>query len=112
MNLKYVMFRLSKPTPRYFPVFFFEQQVHAEIADAVEKIAHGSEFPVAVSAGSVYFDKGMFNAHGKSESLGLKVHPDDAAIMDAMPYFHGVCGRKETPENVKAIKLRHKGFKE
>lgn len=90
MEMKYVMFRVGTDD-RKVPVLFPQELVHACIAEAVHTM-DGMLGAVPISAGSVRMDGlRVFCCFGRSESLKLESHPDDAAIIRTVNYTHGLC---------------------
>lgn len=94
--MKYVMFRVRHSGVfRFFPIIFGENEVHAQIAECISQIKMGPKDrwanPEPVSAGTCFLDQLMgWTCVGRSESLGLAAHPEDAQIINSLNYNMGI----------------------
>jgi len=93
--MKYVMLRLGWPKdlPRVVPVVFPDIFNHDDMAlFAAEALRASLGQPAApvevVSAGFV--DAMFYETHGKSVTLGVPSRPEDARIINAYDYTHGL----------------------
>jgi len=99
LAMKYVMWEGSlvsgdESSPVFNFMLFPECVVHSEVAQRMQASEcfgrHPCEFE-PVSAGFLIVDgDGRIAIGGRSESLKLDSHPDDARIIESMGYAHGM----------------------
>lgn len=95
--MKYVMFSIEEAVgQRFFPIIFGDFEIHSQVAEAISTIKTGTKAkwerlrPEPVSAGSITFDEVRgWVCYGSSESLGLRMHPDDSKIINGLSYTFG-----------------------
>ena len=85
--MKYIMFKrqLESGITQKLPVLFPSELVHADMAKAVLAL-DGMEKAEAVSAGEW---SPIGGCSGRSETLKLKSHISDTAIIVMHDYYHG-----------------------
>ncbi len=105
--MKYVMFETTPQNdgePRFIPVIFPKELVHAEVAAAIGHVLKRQGVgPFCVrSAGEVTLslDDGAVRCGGESETLKAKSHADDADIIQMHDYCHG---RTDSMDTTKAV---------
>lgn len=103
---KYIMFE-NPGTGRKVPIIFPAELVHADMAEItmiVSRRAENRELLRPVSAGFLSI---MTSAtEGESESLGKKSRPEDALIINTLPYTGGVeSGLEERIEIMLGVKF-------
>jgi len=92
MGWKYIMFenRIGD-TKILFPVIFPDKMVHSEVAAVLRHCQPGwhKGGVKAVSAGMIEHVT-VDGLHGSSETLNLDSKEEDASIIDAYSYGHGI----------------------
>jgi hypothetical protein len=83
--MKYVMFRVEGPGgPRLVPIIFPDALVHIDVAKALYGVVDG----MPVSAGECNLM--VTSTHGGSTTLNMHANEDDALVISAHDYLHGL----------------------
>lgn len=92
MRFKYVMMsRVRGETEQRVPVIFPEVLNHSDVASALQfRDPYLRGCPVASAGFLNVTHDGRIACHGRSESLGIGSHPDDARIIETYNYLHGL----------------------
>jgi hypothetical protein len=107
MDVKYVMFEVMPANSndtvnldQKMPVIFPGCLNHDVVAEYMRMLFLNHELQARpVSAG--FINLGSSTTHGKSETLNLESHPDDASIINTFQYTSGIGYEREKPAKTK-----------
>lgn len=102
--MKYIMFETEgRGLKQYIPIIFPNLLVHEFMADYMRvALAEHDMTCRPRSAGEVRFGFTV-TCSGRSSTLDLNSHPDDAAIIEHFDYMHGIGDDDGTSEFVEAL---------
>lgn len=93
MAFKYIMFDVTISTTTWkMPIIFPDKLIHSDMAECATIAIHlaiPKAIVKAVNAGTLNQLK-VVSTDGDSETLNLKYNEDDATVINAYEYLHGI----------------------
>lgn len=91
-RMKYIMIQAGTAgsTKQLIPIIFPDNLVHREMAECVIHTLRRNHKRRAVIRSAGFIALETTTCFGESESLNVKSHPEDSAVIKAYPYAHGL----------------------